>query len=134
MASALIERIPEDPCEEEPDLVAEYTNGLTAERQAYFVVLFQKGTCRILVCTEACGMGIDVAGVERVIQWGITPRVNLSMIMQRMGRAARKSYIQGIGILFHTSHNLITEKHVGGAQNICVQVHIQNIRRSKMRS
>ena len=116
LASTLIELIPKHLYEDEPDLVAEYTNGLTAKRQSYSMDLFQKGICRILVCTEACGMGVDVADVERVVQWGITPRVNLSMIMQRMGRAARKSHIQGVGILFHTTNNVITEKHVVEAQ------------------
>ena len=116
LTSALIERIPKSLYEEEPDLVAEYTNGLTAERRDYCMDLFQKGICRILVCTEACGMGVDIADVERVIQWGVTSRVNLSTIVQRMGRAARKSHMQGVGMLFHSSHSLITEKHVAEAQ------------------
>ena len=116
LASALIERIPKVLYEEEPDLVAEYTNGLSAERRDYSMDLFQKGICRILVCTEACGMGVDVADVERVIQWGVTPRVNLSTIIQRMGRAARKSHMQGVGILFHTSNSVVTENHVMDAQ------------------
>ena len=116
LASTLIELIPKHLYEEEPDLVAEYTNGLTAERQSYSMDLFQKGICRILVCTEACGMGVDVADVERVVQWGVTPRVNLSTIIQRMGRAARKSHMQGVGILFHTANSIITEKHVLAAQ------------------
>lgn len=116
LTSALIERIPKALYDEDPDLVAEYTNGLTAERRDYNMELFQKGTCRILVCTEACGMGVDISNVERVIQWGVTSRVNLSTIIQRMGRAARKSHMQGIGILFHTAQSVITPKHVMGAQ------------------
>lgn len=117
LASTLIEQIPKRFYDEEPDIVAEYTNGVTSERQSYSMDLFQKGICRILVCTEACGMGIDAADVERVVQWGVTPRVNLSTIVQRMGRAARKSHIQGMGILFHTAHSVITEdKHIMEAQ------------------
>lgn len=87
----LIERIPKALYEEEPDFEAEFTNGITAERQSYCMGLFQKGFCWILVCTEACGMGVDVVDVERVIR---LPRVNLNMIIQRIGRAARKSHMQ----------------------------------------
>ena len=36
-------------------------------------------------------MGVDVVDVERVIR---LPRVNLNMIIQRIGRAARKSHMQ----------------------------------------
>lgn len=48
---------------------------------------FRKGECRIVLATEAFGMGMDVSNITRIYNWGL-PRSLASMI-QRFGRGAR---------------------------------------------
>ncbi|KAJ7903120.1 hypothetical protein B0H13DRAFT_1480690, partial [Mycena leptocephala] len=55
------------------------------------------GIVRILVCTDAAGMGIDISDIEFVVQWKI-PK-NLSSWVQRAGRAARGRGTTGMAIM-----------------------------------
>ncbi|OSD06943.1 P-loop containing nucleoside triphosphate hydrolase protein [Trametes coccinea BRFM310] len=52
---------------------------------------------RILVCTDAAGMGCNVPDVDLVIQWKL-PKT-LSHFVQRAGRAARSPARQGLAVL-----------------------------------
>ncbi|KAH9914216.1 P-loop containing nucleoside triphosphate hydrolase protein [Fomitopsis serialis] len=55
------------------------------------------GPIRILVCTDAAGMGCNVPDVDVVIQWKLP--ATLSNFIQRAGRAARARNRTGIAIL-----------------------------------
>jgi hypothetical protein len=59
----------------------------------------QQGKCRVLVSSEAYGLGMDV-DVDRVIQWGVAKVQSLDTIVQRFGRAARKPEVQGMCVLY----------------------------------
>ena len=61
-------------------------------------------------------MGIDIPDIQRVIQWRLSTRVNMSTIYQRIGRAAWRSGVQGIGILFHSPLAIVTPAHTPEAQ------------------
>ena len=56
-------------------------------------------SCRIMLATEAMGMGVEVVGVKNVVQYDsrhITQSVsNLKVLVQRMGRAARAAGEEG---------------------------------------
>ncbi|KAI0697949.1 P-loop containing nucleoside triphosphate hydrolase protein, partial [Cerioporus squamosus] len=52
---------------------------------------------RILVCTDAAGMGCNVADVDLVVQWKL-PKT-LSSFVQRAGRAARSKSRTGLAVL-----------------------------------
>ncbi|KIO15701.1 hypothetical protein M407DRAFT_48617, partial [Tulasnella calospora MUT 4182] len=52
---------------------------------------------RILICTEAAGMGCDIPDVSRVVQYGVPG--SLSIWVQRAGRAARDPLLQGLATL-----------------------------------
>lgn len=54
---------------------------------------FEKGELDVLLATEAAGMGCDIPGVSRIIQYGF-PR-DMTSLMQRFGRAAREPGMQG---------------------------------------
>ncbi|KAF8461984.1 P-loop containing nucleoside triphosphate hydrolase protein [Kalaharituber pfeilii] len=112
----LSNRVPKNIADIGLHLVLEYSTAITYDRRAYNLELFASGECRVLVCTEACGMGVNIPDVERVIQWRISTSTNLSNIYQRLGRAARKPNVQGLGIIFHTNSALITPQHSPEAQ------------------
>ncbi|KZV81633.1 P-loop containing nucleoside triphosphate hydrolase protein [Exidia glandulosa HHB12029] len=58
---------------------------------------FRAGNIRVLVCTDAAGMGCNVPNIEVVVQWKLPEK--LSMFVQRAGRAARRSGTTGLAVL-----------------------------------
>ncbi|RPB18437.1 hypothetical protein L211DRAFT_796900, partial [Terfezia boudieri ATCC MYA-4762] len=96
LAKCLLKKI----YEENPEVVLEYTTAITLEKRAYNLEHFIEGTTPIMVCTEACRMGLDMLDMQRVIQWRVSHRCNLSSLCQRFGRAARRPDIQALAILF----------------------------------
>ncbi|KAI0056258.1 P-loop containing nucleoside triphosphate hydrolase protein, partial [Artomyces pyxidatus] len=58
---------------------------------------FKQGNTRIFIATEAAGMGMDIPDITLIVQFG-TP-ANLSVWIQRAGRAARSSWVQGLAIM-----------------------------------
>lgn len=95
----LIHRLP--PQFRNADVICDYSTALSEQRRAAIKERFILGTCRILVCTEAAGMGVDVSDVVRVIQWTIPRHVNPASFWQRAGRCGRNRDIAGIAILFY---------------------------------
>ena len=51
------------------------------------IVLKLLNQLRVLICTAAFGMGLDCAGVERVIHWG--PPNDVETYIQQTGRCGR---------------------------------------------
>ena len=45
------------------DVVADYTTILSDERRVQVLAKFREGSCRVIVCTDAAGMGIDIRDV-----------------------------------------------------------------------
>ncbi|KDQ16008.1 hypothetical protein BOTBODRAFT_623276 [Botryobasidium botryosum FD-172 SS1] len=58
---------------------------------------FKKGEIKVLICTEAAGMGADIRHVELVVQLGVPS--SLSVWIQRAGRAGRNRSILAKAIL-----------------------------------
>jgi hypothetical protein len=55
---------------------------------------------RIMIATTALGMGMDLSGVECVVQWNFLITEDLGDLVQRFGRAARREGQTGIAIFF----------------------------------
>ena len=81
--------------------IADFSAVLSTERREQILMRFKEGECKILVCTEAAGMGIDIGDVRRVIQWKASQLLNLSSFYQRSGRAGRNIHHQAIAILYY---------------------------------
>lgn len=64
-ATQLITRLPLQ--HRNSDVICDYSTALSEPRRAQIMQKFKAGVCRILICTEAAGMGIDVPDVQRVI-------------------------------------------------------------------
>ncbi|KAI0054415.1 P-loop containing nucleoside triphosphate hydrolase protein, partial [Artomyces pyxidatus] len=58
---------------------------------------FKHERTRIYIATEAAGMGMDIPDITLIVQFG-TPK-NLSIWIQRAGRAARSPWVQGRAIM-----------------------------------
>lgn len=83
------------------DLICDFSTALSMERREQILESFRDGNNRLLVCTEACGMGLDIGDVVRVIQWKATKLLNLATFFQRAGRAGRSGANQTVAILYH---------------------------------
>ncbi|KAJ7679244.1 P-loop containing nucleoside triphosphate hydrolase protein [Mycena polygramma] len=78
-------------------LVRPYNAGMSPKYRAAVMALFKAGIVRILVCTDAAGMGVDIPNIGMVVQWKL-PK-NLSSWVQRAGRAARGRGRTGIAVM-----------------------------------
>ncbi|KAJ7762331.1 P-loop containing nucleoside triphosphate hydrolase protein [Mycena maculata] len=59
--------------------------------------VLKEGHVRILVCTNAAGMGCNIPNIDVVVQWKLP--ASMSIFVQRAGRAARARGSQGVAIL-----------------------------------
>ncbi|KAF8218135.1 P-loop containing nucleoside triphosphate hydrolase protein, partial [Mycena galopus ATCC 62051] len=78
-------------------LVRPYNASMSLEYRAHVMKLFKAGVIRVLVCTDAAGMGCDIPDVELVVQWKVPQ--NLSSWVQRAGRAARGPGTSGMAVM-----------------------------------
>ncbi|KAJ7260767.1 P-loop containing nucleoside triphosphate hydrolase protein [Mycena rebaudengoi] len=76
---------------------------------------FRKGKIRILVATEAAGMGADIPDIELIIQFGVPS--SLSVWIQRAGRAGRSPHIRARAIMLVEVSMFQRVKRRKGANN-----------------
>ncbi|KAJ6620873.1 hypothetical protein B0H10DRAFT_2019831 [Mycena sp. CBHHK59/15] len=74
-----------------------YNAALSKEYRRKAMTLFKEGTIRILVCTDAAGMGCNIPDIDVVVQWKLP--ASMSLFIQRAGRAARARGRTGLAIL-----------------------------------
>ncbi|KAJ7038353.1 P-loop containing nucleoside triphosphate hydrolase protein [Mycena alexandri] len=74
-----------------------YNAALSKEYRTRAMQLFKEGAIRILVCTDAAGMGCNIPDIDVVVQWKLP--ASMSLFVQRAGRAARASGRTGVAIL-----------------------------------
>ncbi|KAI0054709.1 P-loop containing nucleoside triphosphate hydrolase protein [Artomyces pyxidatus] len=73
---------------------------------------FRSGEVRVMICTDAAGMGCNIPDIEVVVQWKLPEK--LSSFIQRAGRAARGPGMKGLAVLLvepSTYSVLLTEVH-----------------------
>ncbi|KAJ7486592.1 P-loop containing nucleoside triphosphate hydrolase protein [Mycena latifolia] len=78
-------------------LARPYNASMSKEYRDTVMELFKAGVIRILVSTDAAGMGCDLADVDIVVQWK-APK-NMSSWIQRAGRAARGRGREGLAVM-----------------------------------
>ncbi|KLO06253.1 P-loop containing nucleoside triphosphate hydrolase protein, partial [Schizopora paradoxa] len=79
------------------DTVRPYNAMFGNKYRARAMELFRDGHIRILVCTDAAGMGCNIPDIDMVVQWKLPEK--LSSFIQRAGRAARGDGRSGIAVL-----------------------------------
>ncbi|KAJ3479948.1 hypothetical protein NLI96_g8696 [Meripilus lineatus] len=78
-------------------IVRPYNAVMSSEYRKAAMEAFREGEIRVMVCTEAAGMGCDIPDIDIVVQWKL-PRT-FSNWIQRAGRAARGRGRTGLAIL-----------------------------------
>jgi superfamily II DNA/RNA helicase len=81
-------------------LVRTYYASIDKEQKLRTERLVANGNARFVVCTDSLSLGVDFSGIDRVIQWGVTEKLTMDVLVQRLGRAARGEGVQGLGIVF----------------------------------
>ncbi|KAI0704500.1 P-loop containing nucleoside triphosphate hydrolase protein [Cerioporus squamosus] len=79
------------------DIVRPFNANLSHQYHTEAMEKFRLRTVRILVCTDAAGMGCNVRDVDMVVQWKLP--ATLSNFIQCAGRAARAPDRSGIAVL-----------------------------------
>ncbi|KAI0349083.1 P-loop containing nucleoside triphosphate hydrolase protein [Trametes cingulata] len=81
-----------------PDgLVRPFNATFSQDYRSLAMAHFRLGSIRILVCTDAAGMGCNLPDIDRVVQWKLP--ATFSNFIQRAGRAARGRDRTGLAIL-----------------------------------
>ncbi|KAI5780371.1 P-loop containing nucleoside triphosphate hydrolase protein, partial [Peziza echinospora] len=81
-------------------LIKPYSASLGVKFHENTMSSFYKGDTRILVCTNAAGMDVNIGDIERVAQWGVTDHLTLADFLQRAARSGRDPRINACAILF----------------------------------
>lgn len=58
------------------------------------------GECRIVICTDAFDMDIDISDIEVMIQLGVSEIISCISSAQRIGRAARDPNLMDVAVIF----------------------------------
>jgi hypothetical protein len=101
IANALISRMRNgfDPSTSDI-LVGNYYGSIDAMGKKLVKDRLTSGKTRIVVCTDAFGLGINISDIERVVQWEVDDRLMGSTLSQRIGRAARDPLLTGVAIIY----------------------------------
>ena len=91
-------------------LIRSYSSYPDAPRKAGHMRDINDGTARVIVTTEAFGMGINVQGINRVIQWKVTDKIDLGKLTQRVGRGGRDPSQQAVAVIFVSDNILPTKR------------------------
>jgi superfamily II DNA helicase RecQ len=89
------------------ELIRIYNADLDGLTRKTYLDDFRNGDMRILVGMDAMGMGIDIRQIESIVQWGLSPILNMSILYQRIGRAGREHTMSAYAKIFIQSRYLI---------------------------
>ncbi|THV07053.1 P-loop containing nucleoside triphosphate hydrolase protein [Dendrothele bispora CBS 962.96] len=78
-------------------LIRPYNAGYSQKYRNAVMKQFRAGRVRVLICTDAAGMGCNIADIDVVVQWKLTD--SMSSFVQRAGRAARGRGRTGLAVL-----------------------------------
>jgi hypothetical protein len=110
LTTELINKFPERlrGCEAR-EVICEYHSTMSAKALDRNLLALREGICRIMVCTDAVGMGLDVPDIERVVQWRVPQWMTLASWWQRAGRAARDPEYSGVAIIYYEPSLIVPE-------------------------
>ncbi|EIW77928.1 P-loop containing nucleoside triphosphate hydrolase protein [Coniophora puteana RWD-64-598 SS2] len=95
IADYLRQRLPQEFAR--AGVIREYCAVFSTEYRNLAMKHFREGRIRIMVCTDAAGMGCNIPDIDVVVQWRLPQK--LSAFVQRAGRAARARNRKGLAVL-----------------------------------
>lgn len=94
-----------------PNTVVTYHGRMSADVQKEMYLAFRTNQSKIMVCTKAFGMGIDIPDIQCVYHHA--PSGLLPDYIQEIGRAARKKDVHGFAALTFSPADLRYSKQLG---------------------
>jgi superfamily II DNA/RNA helicase len=88
----------------DPECIAFYHAKIGEREKRRLEERLRSGAIRILVCSDAVGMGCDMRNIKRVVLWGLPP--SFCSLAQRAGRAVRDFTQLGEAVLIVTKPQL----------------------------
>lgn len=98
------------------DIAVSYHSGIAAENKAQAYDLFRTGQRKVMVCTKAFGMGVDIPDIEVVYHHA--PSGLLPDYIQEIGRAARAKEINGVAALSYALEDQRYSKTLYGMSSL----------------
>ena len=100
IADTLRSALPPDLRDKGTEIVQLFFGSVDEKKKREILRDLESGKCRIVICTDAFGLGVDISNIDRVIQWGVDWKLTISSLTQRIGRAARSGRITGQAIIY----------------------------------
>jgi superfamily II DNA or RNA helicase len=98
------------------DSVASYHGTLDSDLKEYSYKMFKSGKKKVMLCTKAFGMGVDIPDIQVVYHH--TPSGLLPDYIQEIGRVARKEGLQGYAMLDYSPQDQKYSKILHGMSAI----------------
>lgn len=99
-----------------PETVVTYHGRMSADEQKGMYMAFRTNQSKIMVCTKAFGMGIDIPDIQCVYHHA--PSGLLPDYVQEIGRAARKKDVHGFAALTFSPADLRYSKQLFGMSSL----------------
>ena len=101
---------------EVPNTAVTYHGRMSADEQKEMYTSFRTNQSKVMICTKAFGMGIDIPDIQCVYHHA--PSGLLPDYIQEIGRAARKANIHGFAALTFSPSDLRYSKQLFGMSSI----------------
>lgn len=111
MAAYLRSLLDEPTQSRQSKLIQSFSSNNEASTRGRIMDDFANGDTRVLVCTDAAGMGVDIRDVACSIQWRIAEHLTLAALLQRVDRAGRDKDLPAVSIVFVEKKHMIRNVH-----------------------
>jgi Helicase conserved C-terminal domain len=106
MAKWLRSRLPASLRSEGETVVRNYSGVLDEVSKQETLKLLRNGACRMVVCTDAFGLGMNISAIPRVVVWKLDAKVGIDGLHQRSGRAGRDTDERALALIYVSKANL----------------------------
>ena len=111
-----IKRLKDKCSEKDPKMAVAFHGRMLQDEQKFAYQTFKNNTCKVMIATKAFGMGVDIPDIQVVYHHA--PSGLLPDYIQEIGRAARKSRIQGFAALTFSESDLRYSKQLFGISSL----------------
>jgi superfamily II DNA helicase RecQ len=106
MAKWLRSQLPAALRSESETIIRNYNGVLDERSKEETLELLRSGACRMVACTDAFGLGMNLKAIPRVVVWKLDSKLGIDGLHQRIGRAGRDSNARALALIFVTNANL----------------------------